>query len=108
METAAIVQELRKRGLLSGSSLGYHSGIMDEAADIIEKLDIDNKTLKSIVEDYAANARVVALFLDRWFDQNLRYDEGIADAARKAEKYIRKLEEENEKLKKELSEAMAF
>lgn len=33
-----IVDELRKRGLTNGSSLGYHSGLMDEAADLIEEL----------------------------------------------------------------------
>lgn len=42
MENAkTIVNELRKRGLSNGGSLGYHSGLMDEAADLIEKLQAE-------------------------------------------------------------------
>lgn len=108
MDTKEIVKDLRKHGLSNGSSLGYHSGAMDEAADLIEKLDADNKRLMSIVQAYAASARVVALYLDRWFNRKVPYDEGIAEAARKAEEYIQKLEEENEKLKKELSKVIDF
>lgn len=33
-----IVDELRKHGLSNGGTLGYHSGLMDEAADLIEEL----------------------------------------------------------------------
>ncbi len=41
--TKEIIEELRKRGLSNGGSLGYHSGLMDEAADLIEKLQKENE-----------------------------------------------------------------
>ena len=47
MENAkTIVNELRKRGLSNGTSLGYHSGLMDEAADVIESQQAQIKKLK--------------------------------------------------------------
>lgn len=33
-----LVYRLRKRGLSSGGTLGHHSGLCDEAADLIEEL----------------------------------------------------------------------
>lgn len=33
-----VISCLRKRGLTSGGTLGYHSGLFDEAADVIEEL----------------------------------------------------------------------
>lgn len=43
-----IVSELRKRGLSNGGSLGYHSGLMDEAADLIEKQ-------QAVIASYTSN-----------------------------------------------------
>lgn len=40
-----LVDELRKRGLSNGAALGYHSGLMDEAADTIEQLRAKNEQL---------------------------------------------------------------
>jgi len=37
-EVLDLVQELRKRGLSNGSSLGQHSGLYEKAADMIEQL----------------------------------------------------------------------
>lgn len=42
-----LVEELRKRGLSNGASTGYHSGLMDEAADTIERLQAELKTAKT-------------------------------------------------------------
>lgn len=38
METTDIIAELRKHGLSNGGSLGWHSGLCDEAADRLEEL----------------------------------------------------------------------
>lgn len=39
METTEIIAELRKHGLSNGGTLGWHSGLCDEAADRLEYLD---------------------------------------------------------------------
>ena len=41
METKELIAELRKCGLANGGSLGWHSGLCDEAADVLEQLSID-------------------------------------------------------------------
>lgn len=43
----SLIDELRKHGLSNGSSLGYHSGLMDEAADTIEQLLKELKNAKT-------------------------------------------------------------
>lgn len=45
-EQKQVVAELRKHGL-SNSSMGYHSGWMDEAADMIERLAAEIDTLRA-------------------------------------------------------------
>ena len=42
-EARELVEQLRKRGLSNGSSLGQHSGLYDEAADLIEALLEENQ-----------------------------------------------------------------
>ncbi len=37
-EVMELVEQLRKRGLSNGSSLGQHSGLYEAAADVIESL----------------------------------------------------------------------
>lgn len=41
-----LVKDLRKHGFSNGSSLGYHSGLMDDAANTIEQLQAENERLK--------------------------------------------------------------
>ena len=41
-EAMGLIEQLRKRGLSNGSSLGCHSGLYDEAADMIETLLQEN------------------------------------------------------------------
>lgn len=40
MEITEIIAELRKHGLMNGGSLGWHSGVCDEAADLLEKYSV--------------------------------------------------------------------
>ena len=48
--------------------------------------------LKKIVEDYAKAARVIELYLHKFCNKKLPYDEMIADASRKAEEEIERLQ----------------
>lgn len=41
-----LINELRRRGLSNGTSLGRHDGIMDAAADEIERLQQENEQLR--------------------------------------------------------------
>lgn len=45
-----IVKELRKRGLSNGTTLGYHSGLFEAAADLIESLQADAAELKDALK----------------------------------------------------------
>lgn len=42
IEIENLVEQLRARGLTNGSSLGWHSGLLEEAADALEKLQAEN------------------------------------------------------------------
>lgn len=48
----------------------------------------ENKCLNRVVDAYARSARTVALWLKKYCDNRLSYDEMIVDAARKAAKEI--------------------
>ena len=50
-----LIEDLRRHGLTNGSSLGHHTGLMDEAADAIMSLQAlaaeqmrDSETLKRL------------------------------------------------------------
>ena len=59
--TKEIIAELRKRGLSNGGSLGYHSSLMDEAANLIEKLQKENEFHRKSVQENAQKALEVTL-----------------------------------------------
>ncbi len=46
IEIENLVEQLRARGLTNGSSLGWHSGLLEEAADALEKLQAENVKLR--------------------------------------------------------------
>lgn len=91
MNDYEMIQELRKRGLANGSSLGSHSGFMDEVADRLEFLCKRNKELcdnniiqKGLLDAYAASARSIKLNLKEFCEEEVPYPKMIADAARMA------------------------
>lgn len=42
-----LIEQLRRKGLSRASALGYHSGLFDEAADALEKLQSELNAAKS-------------------------------------------------------------
>lgn len=84
MDIEKLIEQLSARGLGNGTSLGYHSGLLDEAATALSTLQAENEKLRETVDKYATAARVIALHLKPFCDESLPYDEMIADAARKA------------------------
>lgn len=46
MDIEKLIEQLSARGLSNGSSLGYHSGLFDEAATALSTLQAENEKLK--------------------------------------------------------------
>ena len=42
-----LIGQLRRKGLSRASTLGYHSGLFDEAADALEKLQVESEQAKA-------------------------------------------------------------
>ena len=84
MDIEKLIEQVNARGLGNGTSLGYHSGLFDEAATALSTLQAENEKLRETVDKYATAARAIALHLKPFCDESLTYDEMIADAARKA------------------------
>ena len=98
MDIEKLIEQLSARGLSNGSSLGYHSGLFDEAATALSTLRAENEKLRETVDKYATAARVIALHLKPFCDESLPYDEMIADAARKASDELEQVKRENDAL----------
>ena len=50
MDIEKLIEQLSARGLSNGSSLGYHSGLFDEAATALSTLQAENEKLRNEVE----------------------------------------------------------
>lgn len=51
MDIEKLIEQLSARGLSNGSSLGYHSGLFDEAATALSTLQAENEKLRERIED---------------------------------------------------------
>lgn len=51
MDIENLIEQLSARGLSNGSSLGYHSGLFDEAATALSALQAENEKLKSALAE---------------------------------------------------------
>ena len=50
MDIEKLIEQLSARGLSNGSSLGYHSGLFDEAATALSTLQAENEQLRAELE----------------------------------------------------------
>lgn len=50
MDIEKLIEQLSARGLSNGSSLGYHSGLFDEAATALSALQAENEKLRAELE----------------------------------------------------------
>ena len=50
MDIEKLIEQLSARGLGNGTSLGYHSGLLDEAAAALSTLKAENEKLGSELE----------------------------------------------------------
>ena len=51
MDIEKLIEQLSARGLGNGTSLGYHSGLLDEAATALSMLQAENEKLREKIED---------------------------------------------------------
>ena len=65
MDIEKLIEQLSARGLSNGSSLGYHSGLFDEAATALSTLQAENEKLRAEVESlkkgYCAGCSIPAV-----------------------------------------------
>lgn len=47
MDIEKLIEQLRRKGLSRASALGYHSSLFDEAADALEKLQVELEQAKA-------------------------------------------------------------
>lgn len=50
MDSEKLIEQLSARGLGNGTSLGYHSGLLDEAATALSMLQAENEKLRAGLE----------------------------------------------------------
>ena len=74
-----LIEDLRRHGLTNGSSLGHHTGLMDEAADAIMSLQAlaaeqmrDSETLKRLLDGEWVETEAVEKALGISFVDGLR------------------------------------
>ena len=51
MDIEKLIEQLSARGLSNGSSLGYHSGLFDEAATALSTLQAENEKLRAELKE---------------------------------------------------------
>ena len=51
MDIEKLIEQLSARGLSNGSSLGYHSGLFDEAAAALSTLQAENEKLRAELKE---------------------------------------------------------
>ena len=54
MDIEKLIEQLSARGLSNGSSLGYHSGLFDEAATALSTLQAESEKLRAELEQVKA------------------------------------------------------
>ena len=57
MDIEKLIEQLSARGLSNGSSLGYHSGLFDEAAAALSTLQAENEKLRGYINDLETQHR---------------------------------------------------
>ena len=79
------VEYLRSRGLKNGNALGFHSGMMDDIADLVEEM-------QKIIIDKDYEILGIMHFVDKWLDgKELEQDE-VNRASTMREKTLRLVE----------------
>lgn len=68
MDIEKLIEQLSARGLSNGSSLGYHSGLFDEAAAALSTLQAENEKLRAELEQVKAERDAALCRLDTVYE----------------------------------------
>ena len=63
MDIEKLIEQLSARGLGNGTSLGYHSGLLDEAAAALSTLQAENEKLRAELEQVKRERYVAIEYL---------------------------------------------
>ena len=61
-----LIEQLSARGLSNGSSLGYHSGLFDEAATALSTLQAENEKLRAELERVKVERDAAVALVHEW------------------------------------------
>lgn len=70
MDIEKLIEQLSARGLSDGSSLGYHSGLFDEAATALSTLRAENEQLRGELEYEQEHANAYHEECGQWEAEN--------------------------------------
>lgn len=70
MDIEKLIEQLSARGLSNGSSLGYHSGLFDEAATALSTLQAENEKLRGELEYEREHANAYHEECGQWEAEN--------------------------------------
>lgn len=70
MDIEKLIEQLSARGLSNGSSLGYHSGLFDEAATALSTLQAENAQLRGELEYEREHANAYHEECGQWEAEN--------------------------------------
>lgn len=80
MDIEKLIEQLNARGLSNGSSLGYHSGLFDEAATALSTLQAENAQLRAELEQVKRENDALWIYIEIVDREYRRYmDRGYID-----------------------------
>ena len=80
MDIEKLIEQLSARGLSNGSSLGYHSGLFDEAAAALSTLQAENEKLRAELEQVKRENDALWIYIEIVDREYQRYmDRGYID-----------------------------
>ena len=80
MEYDKLIERLSARGLSNGSSLGYHSGLFDNAATALSTLQAENAQLRAELEQVKRENDALWIYIEIVDREYQRYmDRGYID-----------------------------
>ena len=80
MEIDKLIEQLSARGLSNGSSLGYHSGLYDEATTALSTLQAENEKLRAELEQVKRENNALWTYIEIVDREYRRYmDRGYID-----------------------------
>lgn len=79
MDIEKLIEQLSARGLSNGSSLGYHSGLFDEAATALSTLQAENAQLRGELEYEQEHANAYHEECGQWEAENEKLRAELAE-----------------------------